>query len=201
MSVRVLPARAKRAQTKHFQLFLDNTAGLILITAADGTVFYESPACERVLGYTPEDMTGDSLLSFIHPDDTAALQSILAEAATQPGQNGFARCRLRHHNGEWCVLGITATGFCAAAGPMSVVLRCHEAAEQRPDTQSAAQSHGATGLDQEEYATLLHLPNRSLFVEMLQQAMLSSRQKGLPLALLLMDLDQFREINGTFGHR
>jgi len=36
---------------------------------------------------------------------------------------------------------------------------------------------------------------------MLQQALLSSRQKGLPLALSLTDLDQFREINGTFGHR
>ena len=201
MSVRVLPGRTKRVQTKHFQLFLDNPAGLIFITAADGTVCYESPACERVLGYTPEDMTGDNLLSFVHPDDTAALQSILTEALAQPGQNGFARCRLRHDNAEWCVLGITATGFCAETGPLSVILRCHEAAEQRPDTQSAAQSHGATGLDQEEYATLLHLLNRSLFVEMLQQAMLSSRQKGLPLALLLMDLDQFREINGTFGHR
>ena len=58
-----------------------------------------------------------------------------------------------------------------------------------------------TGLDQAEYATLPHLPNRSPFVEMLQQALLSSRQKGLLLAMLLTDLDQFREINGTFGHR
>ena len=87
MSVRALPGRAKRAQTKHFQLFLDNTAGLIFITTADGTVCYESPACERVLGYTPEDMTGDSLLSFVHPDDTAALQSILTEVYP----------RTRHH--------------------------------------------------------------------------------------------------------
>ena len=201
MSVRVLPGRAKRAQTKHFQLFLDNTAGLIFITAADGTVCYESPACERVLGYTPEDMIGDSLLSFVHPDDTAALQSILTEAPEQPCKNGFVRCRLRHHNGEWCVFGITATGFSAEAGTMSVILRCHEAAEQQPYTQSAGQSAGTIGPDQEEYDTLLHLPNRSLFVEMLQQAVLPSGQKGLPLALLLMDLDQFREINGTFGHR
>ncbi len=201
MSVGALPRRAKRAQKKHFQLFLDNSAGLIFVTAVVGTVCHESPAYDRVLGYTPEEMTGDSLLSFVHPDDTAALRNILTEALEQPGKNGFARCRLRHRNGEWCVLGITATGFCAEAGPVSMILRSHEAAERRSDTQSAAGSNRATGLDRAEYATHLHLPNRSLLIEMLQQAMLSSRQKGLPLAPLLMDLDQFREINRIYGHR
>jgi len=150
VSVRTLPGRAKRAQTKPFQLFLDNTAGLIFITAADGTVCYESPACERVLGYTPEDMTGDSLLSFVHSDDRPALRNMLTEALKQPGKNAFARCRLRHHNGEWCALGITAIGPCAEAGPVSVIFRSHEAAERRSDTQSGAQSNRVTGQDQAE---------------------------------------------------
>jgi len=79
-SVRTLPGRAKRVQTKHFQLFLDNTAELISIMAADGTVCYESPACERVLGYTPEDVTGKILVSFVYSHDTPALRTILTEA-------------------------------------------------------------------------------------------------------------------------
>ena len=87
-------------QTKHFQLFLDNTTELIFIMAADGTVCYESPACERVLGYTGEDVTGESLVSFVYSHDTPALRNILTEAMEEPGKNGFARCRLRHHNGD-----------------------------------------------------------------------------------------------------
>ena len=118
--------------------------------AADGTVCHESPACERVLGYTGEDVTGESLVSFVYSHDTPALRTILTEALEQLGKNGFARYRLRHHNGELCVLGITATGFCTEAAVVSVILRCHEAIERRSDTQSAAQSKRVTGLDSVE---------------------------------------------------
>jgi len=88
VSVRALPGRAKRAQTKHFQLFLDNTTGLMFITAADGTVCYECPVCKRVLGYTLEEMTGNSLLSFVHLDDRAFASADGPVGRHRPFQTG-----------------------------------------------------------------------------------------------------------------
>ncbi len=47
---------------------------------------------------------------------------------------------------------------------------------------------------------LTELPNRSLFRDRLDQAVLASRRQNQPLALLVLDLDNFKEINDTFGH-
>lgn len=47
---------------------------------------------------------------------------------------------------------------------------------------------------------LTGLPNRNLFYDRLQQAILAGQRETEPVALLLMDLDRFKEINDTLGH-
>jgi diguanylate cyclase (GGDEF)-like protein/PAS domain S-box-containing protein len=47
---------------------------------------------------------------------------------------------------------------------------------------------------------LTGLPNRTLFFDRLEQAIRTADRDGTPVALLLIDLDRFKEINDTFGH-
>jgi len=47
---------------------------------------------------------------------------------------------------------------------------------------------------------LTDLPNRILLRDRLQQAILAGQREGNPLALLIMDLNRFREVNDTLGH-
>jgi diguanylate cyclase (GGDEF)-like protein len=48
---------------------------------------------------------------------------------------------------------------------------------------------------------LTGLPNRTLFRDRVTQALLSARRGGPPPAVMLMDLDRFKEINDTLGHQ
>ena len=47
---------------------------------------------------------------------------------------------------------------------------------------------------------LTDLPNRNVFYDRLQQALLTSYREKKSLAMLLMDLNQFKDVNDTFGH-
>jgi diguanylate cyclase (GGDEF)-like protein len=48
---------------------------------------------------------------------------------------------------------------------------------------------------------LTQLPNRTLFLDRLNQAILSARRENRTLALCIMDLDRFKDINDTLGHQ
>ena len=48
--------------------------------------------------------------------------------------------------------------------------------------------------------TLTGLPNRSLLLDRLQHTIFAAKRKRQPLALLMLDLDRFKEVNDTLGH-
>lgn len=52
-----------------FEVLVKNSNDIIAVINAEGTILYESPAFEKILGYKVNEVIGLNAFSFVHPDD------------------------------------------------------------------------------------------------------------------------------------
>ena len=91
-----------------FRLISEHAVDMIAVVDAEGNRVYNSPAYEKFLGYTPEDLRQTSPYEQIHPED----QPKVMEAAREAKESGVGRrveYRIRHKNGQWRILESTAS--------------------------------------------------------------------------------------------
>ena len=71
---------------RRYRLLAENSTDIISRFSLNGTFKFISPACERMLGYTPEEMVGRRTLDFTHPDDVEGqVRQVSAFIAAGPG--------------------------------------------------------------------------------------------------------------------
>lgn len=177
---------------ERFRSLVQNSSDVITVIDADTTVRYQTPSLERVFGYAPAELEGTRLVDLLHPDEASQAIVFFAEAAKQAGVTGPHECRLRHHDGSWLQTEIVATNLLGDPKVRGVVLTIRDIGERKRARQ--ALEHQAL------HDSLTNLPNRALLHDRVRQAILVGHRTNKPIALLLMDLDRFKEINDTFGH-
>lgn len=80
---------------------LHHSPDVVALYEADGTLRYISSSVRDVLGYPPEEMTGQVTIGLVHPDDVEPMiDAMLAEAAS-PGTPSPMVFRVRHADGRW----------------------------------------------------------------------------------------------------
>jgi len=92
---------ALRQSERRFRSLIEQARDIITILEADGTIRYESPSIQRVLGYTPEELLGHNAFELIHPDDAEAVKAMFLVGRQTPGAAGMAEIRYRHRDGSW----------------------------------------------------------------------------------------------------
>ena len=93
---------ARRAEER-FRMLVQNSSDILTMFDAEGTVIYESPSVERVLGLKTEDRVGHNIFrdTITHPDDRAAKRAFFESALARPEETVTGRFRLRHVDGTY----------------------------------------------------------------------------------------------------
>ena len=122
---------ALRRSEQHFRRVIENAQDNIVIVDATGTMTYQSPSVERILGYAPEELVGRNAFEYIHPDDVPVVAGELGAAFATPGYIGHAEYRFRHNDGGWRYLEAFGQTISPESAEEGVVCNIRDMTERR----------------------------------------------------------------------
>jgi len=185
---------ALRESEERFRAVFNRAAvGIARIDLA-GRIIEANPALRSMLGYSTDELTHNPLANFVHPDHVRdGRLPQLTELSEGNRQELQQELRYVHKLGGlvWCN-SIASLVRGRSNEPLFLIVMTEDITARKK--QELALEHQAL------HDGLTDLPNRTLLFDRLRQAILVSKREHHPLALLIMDLDRFKEINDTFGH-
>ena len=174
-----------------FQLITENAADMIAVVDADGHRLYNSPAYQKVLGYSAEELANSSPIEQIHPDDRHRVLEA-GEKARLTGEGKRLEYRMRHRDGCWRILESTASAIRNEKGQTTRLVIVNRDITERKRAEEML-AHNAL------HDSLTNLPNRVLLLDRLQRVLKSERDPGRSAAILSLDIDDFKLFNDSLG--
>ncbi len=188
----LLARRAAQKSEARFAALVQNSSDVILLVDPSGLVRYQTPSVERILGYPVGDLSLARLEELVEPEDAAGLRELMARAQVHAGLSGPLELQMRRKGGGRLFMELTVTNLLDNPDLTGLVFTLRDVHERKLLEERL--THQAF------HDPLTGLPNRALLADRLAHALVVSRRDSRPLALLLLDLDNFKAVNDSFGH-
>lgn len=155
-----------------------------------------SPQAERIFGWTEQEVVGKRLneWNFIADEDQTHVDSLLAQLHSGDTAHTTSLYRNICKDGRiiWCEW--YNSNLANESGQQVSVLSLGQDVTARVNAEERL-VHQAT------HDSLTGLPNRAILQERLRQAILRARRNSSRVAALFIDLDRFKDVNDSLGHR
>jgi diguanylate cyclase (GGDEF)-like protein/PAS domain S-box-containing protein len=183
----------RRRGEARFGSLVRHASDLITVIGPDGTITYQSPSIERLLGYDPEDVVGQRFDELLDPSDGDRVREMLADAAgVARDQPEVVQCTLVHRDGTQHQFEVNCTNLLGDEHVGGIVLNCRDISERKAFEEQL--THQAF------HDPVTGLANRALFAERVRHAIARTRRESHSVAVVFLDLDDFKTINDSLGH-
>ena len=157
-----------------------------------GSLVYVNRALAAMLGYKPEEMTGLTFTALLAPEDQPASE-VFVESHPLPAGHELHELRLMHKGGKKRLTAAITIAHVPYRGKTAVTGTVRDVTLQKQSEQELVR--GAY------HDALTDLPNRSFFMEKVQQTLENvGKRSSDRFAVLFLDLDRFKLINDSLGH-
>ncbi len=174
-----------------FRSLVSNSSDAVLVLDRGASVTYASAAAERVWGLAAGDLAGNDLAHILAEDSLRGLRDAVSATFHGGRDQPSLTLRARAGDGEWRDIEATIGQVLDAALGDGVVVNTRDVTDRkRLETELWQQAH---------HDSLTGLSNRRAFLEQLDRWTASSAVR--PVTMLLVDIDRFKAINDSLGHR
>jgi diguanylate cyclase (GGDEF)-like protein/PAS domain S-box-containing protein len=186
--------RGLREVRERFESAFDNAPiGMALIAMDDRWLQVNDALC-RITGHTEEALKATTLRAMTHPDDTALDADLLQQLTSGQIPSYQVEKRYRHAWGHhvWVMVTVSIVRDEQEA-PLYVLTQVQDISERRELERRLEYFV--------DHDFLTGLFNRRHFEQELAKETDRVKRYGTPGAVLVIDLDNFKDVNDTFGHR
>ena len=194
--------RELRETHRRFRKLLERSADYVHVVDPDGVITYVSPAIERVLGYEPETVVGESAFEYIHPDDRPAIEAKMGEITDEPGKEATVEIRVRHADGDWRWVEVRARNLLEEPTVEGIVANARDITDRR-ESEATADWHRTVIGNLGEGVYVLGAEHRFRFVShrVDEPGLLEEEWVGEPVSMLvdtgILSADEVERVRGA----
>lgn len=204
----LMTARLERSERLH-RFLVENSPDIIYTLDKTGCFTFINKRVETLLGYTREELIGSPYFTIVHEDDLDRAIYAFNERRSDHRATTNLEVRLkckkdnkfRVFENQHIVTMLSAVGIYEKAPDGTVAaasryLGTYGVARDITERKAAEETISFQALHDQ----LTHLPNRTLFKDRLDHAIIQAKRNGGILAVIYLDLDRFKLVNDTHGH-
>lgn len=169
---------------KLIHLMLDT----VFVVDRDNEIVFVSDACETLLGYRASELVGTPITHYMHPDDLEATRASIIRIMNGQPHVDFRNRYIRKDGG---VVHILWAAFWSDEVGARIGVARNVTALAQAEKELRFLAH---------HDPLTQLANRSLFNDRLESALRTAHRQQSTLALLFVDINDFKGINDVHGH-